>query len=316
MRILFFGTPEEAVPFLETCLAIGTVVGAVTAPDRPRGRGRPPQPSAVKLAAIDRQVPVLQPEHCKDPDFLHQVRQLCPDVLVVVAYGQILPPELLEIPRVALNVHFSILPQLRGAAPVQRTLEWGLTRAGVSVQLMAPELDAGPVLVRRAVPVHAVDDAHSLRQRLIAVGTQCLKEVLSAIQQGQALSGYEQGHSTATYAPKVRSGELAADFEVPASIIAKRARAFSDSGGLYCSIDGKRLKLWRVMAVWRNGPGGSPGTVEADTAAGPVVSCGGHWLVLNQAQMEGRRKTSGADLLRGRVIGVGQQLKSGQQGSG
>ena len=316
MRILFFGTPHESVPFLETCCDAGVVVGVVTAPDRPRGRGRKLQPSPVKEAAIERGLSVLQPPSCREPDFIQAVRRLAPELFVVVAFGQILPPDLLAVPRAAINVHFSLLPQLRGAAPVQRAVQWGFTTTGVTVQLMSPKLDAGPILAQRPVPIHRRDDSASLRRRLVAAGVECLRQVLAQLAEGHELTGARQIDDLATYAPKLDRAEAAVDFVHPASAVARQIKGLADSGGAYCFIDGKRLKLWTGAYLWRSEPGGSPGEIEAATRTGPLVNCGGHFLLVTSAQLEGKKQMTGSELLRGRVLVLGKRLEATAPGSG
>ncbi len=316
MRIVFFGTPQEAVPFLGVCRQVGEVAAVVTAPDRPRGRGRKLMPPPVKEAAVEAGLEVLQPAWCADADFVRRIRELAPDVFVVVAYGQILPAKLLGVPRIALNVHFSLLPQLRGAAPVQRAVQWGFSATGVSVQQMAAKVDAGAVLCQRAVPIHWIDDAAAVRRRLVAVGVECLRDVLGRLRVGQPADGAEQVEEVVTYAPKIQRYETAVDFAAPASVTWRQVRGLADSGGAYCFIEGKRLKLWTGAYLWRSDPGGSPGEIEAAVEEGPVVACGGHYLVVTEAQVEGKKRMTGSELLRGRVLGPGKRLEAAASGSG
>ena len=257
----------------------------------------------------------LQPASCRNSDFLHEVEQLAPEIIVVVAYGQILPPELLKIPRIAINVHFSLLPQLRGAAPVQRAVQWGFGKTGVTVQEMAAELDAGPIMAQRRIPIHRTDDAATVRRRLVAVGTGCLRKVLERLAGGEA-EKIAQEEGLSTFAAKIERAEQAIDFRWPASIVARQIKGLADSGGAYCFIDGKRLKLWTARDIWRSEPGGSPGMVEAAIEAGALVNCGGHYLVVTEAQLEGKKRMSGPELVRGRILGPGKRLDAAASGSG
>jgi methionyl-tRNA formyltransferase len=311
MRIVFCGTPLWAVPFLQVCCQSGEVVAVVTAPDRPRGRGRRLQPTPVKEFALRQGLPVLQPLSCREASLRSELACLGAEVLVVVAYGQLLPGELLELFDLALNVHFSLLPQLRGAAPVQRALQWGFRQTGVTVQRLAEALDAGDVLRQAVVPVRASDDAQHLIRRLVEVGTSLLREVLEAFGRGKPLPAQPQDPALATYAPKVDKSDCAVCFAAPATLTARQIQACSPAPGASCFAGRARLKIAGASAVWFSAPAAPEGEVLLATLAGPVVGCGGHGLVIERGQREGGGWLSGAELVRGRIIAVGQRLQSG-----
>lgn len=297
--ILFFGTPDIAVPFLRACAEHARVVGVVTAPDRPRGRGRQVEAPPVKVAASDLGVAVYQPVSCRDPGLHDTVADLKPDVIVAVAYGHLIPASFFAQARLALNVHFSLLPQLRGAAPVQRALEWGFSAAGVTIQLLAPKLDAGDVVRQEALPIRRTDDAVGLMDRAVAVGAAMLARVLDDWVAGRVPERAAQAHGLATVAPKWSPHAAALRWHMPARRLAGVIRAAADSGGAHCFVSGARSKVWRSREIWpilSLGPA-RDGEVWMTPDAGLLVRAGAGALLVVEGQREGRRRSRGNDLL-------------------
>lgn len=296
MRIAFLGTPDVAVPTLQALLdhPEHTVVGVVTQPDRVRGRGRDLTPSPVKQLAVAQRLPVLQPGSPKDPGFADALRAWSPEVLVVVAYGHILPVAVLEVAP-AINAHFSLLPKYRGAAPVQRALMEGATETGVSVFLLEPSVDSGPVLRMAREPIHPEDDAGSLLERLAPIGARLVAESLAALAAGER--GELQDPVAATPAPKIKPEEQRIDWTQPAAVIANRIRGLSPRPGAYAILDGKRFGIRRARAL-DTAPAGEPGSAQRlDDRV--LVATGEGTLELDEVQPEGKRVMPVPEFLRG-----------------
>jgi methionyl-tRNA formyltransferase len=251
VRILFFGTPYAAVRVLEalTRWPMGTVVGVVTAPDRPRGRGQRVEPTPVKAWAIRHGAPVFQPDTLKRPEVVRALRVWSADVFIVTAYGFILPPSVLEVPPYGcLNVHFSLLPKYRGAAPVARALLAGERETGVTVIQMNERMDAGPILAQRVVPIRDDDTTGTLEDRLAQVGAALLMEVLPDYLAGR-LRPVEQDESAATLAPKVQKEEGRIRWDRPAEWIERQVRAMDPWPSAYTWWRGRLLKVLRARVV-------------------------------------------------------------------
>lgn len=306
MRTVFFGTPEWAVPSLEALIGAGIEVAmVVTNPDRPAGRGMQLQVPPVKRAALDQGLDILQPADARDV-FLHErLRALSSDVGVVVAYGRILPASLLEIPAEGfVNVHFSLLPRYRGAAPVQRALMEGCTQTGVSIMVLSEGMDEGPVLAVRATPIDEEDTAGSVGRRLAAIGAELLVETLPPFVEGR-LDPRPQDDAAATYAPKVTSAEARIDWSKPARSIRDLVRGLDPVPGAWSLFDSLRLKVWKVSPV----PELSlpPGRIQA--AGGLWVGTGTCAVELIEAQLQGKKRMSGVELARGLRLGPEAQLR-------
>ena len=307
MRIVFWGTADFAVPPLRALDEEGfDVVGVVTQPDRPAGRGREPHASPVKRVASELAVPVLQPERASDPAFVRELQALEPDISVVVAYGQILRPEVLEVPtHGSINIHASLLPELRGAAPVQWAIIRGHDRSGVSIMRMEEGLDSGPVLYRVEEPIRPDESAAELGMRLSEIGAESLVEVL-ALMEGEAVSEEPQDHDRATYAPKLSREDARIDWSRPAEEIARRIRGMDDVPGAWSRLDGKPVKLFRPVVEPREG---KPGTVlEADPSEGVVVAAGTGAVRLREVQPPGKRRMEAAAWVRGRGVSAGDRF--------
>jgi methionyl-tRNA formyltransferase len=303
---VFAGTAPFAVPSLEALLGAGHRVAAVyTQPDRPAGRGRKLSASAVKQAALEAGIEVRQPLTLRTPHAAPELAALAPDLLVVVAYGLILPPAILAVPRLgALNVHGSLLPRWRGAAPVERALLAGDVETGVCIMQMDAGLDTGPVFAQRREPIRAEDTAGSLRERLAALGAQALCEVVADIERGTAVATPQPAEG-ACYAAKIDKREAQLDWAQPAAVLERAVRAFAPAPLAWTLWRGQRLRVGGARARVGNG---APGEVLAADAAGIEIACGAGSLLLTALQAEGGRMLSAREFLAGRRIEPGELL--------
>jgi methionyl-tRNA formyltransferase len=311
VRIVFLGTPPTAVPSLETLLdARLRPVLVVTQPDRPAGRGRRPTIPAVKRSALDNGLDVYQPEKVRGRSFRERLQQCRPDLLVVVAYGRILPPRVLELAGLgAVNVHFSLLPRYRGAAPVQWALARGETVTGVTTMLMNERMDEGDVLLAREVPIEDREHAPSLAERLALHGAALLVETIEKLNLGE-LTPRPQNHEEATVAPLLRREDGEIDPGLDAVEIEGRVRGFDPWPGVWLSRDGRRLRLTEVRALDEEPTPDSPGRLLELRADGMVMACGGgSRLLLESIQPEGKRPLAARDAVNGRQIASGDRLE-------
>jgi methionyl-tRNA formyltransferase len=298
-RIVFMGTPALAVPSLEACRAVGEVVAVVTQPDRPRDRGHAVHASAVKAAAAG--LKVLQPERLKGTDFAETLAALRPEVAVVTAYGRILPPDVLAAPaRGCLNVHASLLPRWRGAAPIQWAIAEGDAETGVCLMQMESGLDTGPVLAARREAIREEDTAETLGQRLALLAGELLREALPPFFRRE-LTAVPQPAQGVTLARLVERADGWLDFAQPARVLWRRTRAFTPWPGTFTSLSGRLLKVHQTQVASGLGP---PGTLLA-ADGGLEVACGEGSLVLLEVQPEGRRRMGVKEFLRGHPLDVG-----------
>jgi methionyl-tRNA formyltransferase len=308
--VVFFGTPEVAVVCLSALLDAGHAVPAVvTRPDRPAGRSRSPSPPPVKRAAVERGIPVLQPSKAGDPSLLDSLGRMEPDVLVVVAYGRILRRPLLDLaPRGPVNVHFSLLPRYRGAAPVQWMLARGETVAGVSTMLVDERLDEGDILLQREVAIEPGEHAPALEGRLGRVGAALLVETLAGLEAGRIVPR-EQDHAAATLAPLLTVDDGRADLAMGAREIEGRIRGFDPWPGVWVRRAGRRIRLVEGRAAAAVGRTEPPGTVILVEGEGPALVCGaGTVLLLDRVQPEGARTMDAAQAVSGRYLRAGDLL--------
>lgn len=289
MRLGFAGTPEFAVPALEALArSRHTVVVVFTQPDRPAGRGRQLAASAVKVAARRLQIPVEQPATLKSAETLERFLASELDVLVVAAYGLLLPPQVLDAPRLGcINIHASLLPRWRGAAPIQRAILAGDTHTGVSMMRMEAGLDTGPVYLRRPIPIADLDTAGTLERRLAQLGAECVVETLDALARGEA-HPEPQDAGAVTHARKIEKPEATIDWSRRAIEIERAVRAFNPRPVAETRWRGEQLRVWSARAVARD-IAVRPGTVIRADAAGFLVACGEGALALDVVQLPGKR---------------------------
>ena len=301
LRVVFAGTPEFAVPCLEACRASGAEVVAVyTQPDRPAGRGRKLAASPVKEAALAAGIAVEQPESFKAEADRGRLAAYAPDLMVVVAYGLILPRKVLAIPRLGCwNVHASLLPRWRGAAPIQRAILAGDHESGVDLMQMEAGLDTGPVLVERRTPITADETGGSLHDRLSQLGADALAEGLRRVMAGETLVARTQADEGVAYAHKLDKAEARLDFSQPAIMLERMVRAFDPWPVAEGDIAGERLRVWAARAV-AGRPGALPGSVLAATRDGIDIACGEGALRLTAVQRAGGRRIGAADYLNAR----------------
>ena len=304
-RIVFMGTPDFAVPSLQVCTQLGEVVLAVTQPDKPKGRGQELRSPPVKQWALAHGLEVAQPDKLKATRFHEQLAPLSPDVAVVAAYGKVLPPELLAVPgHGCVNVHGSLLPRWRGAAPIQRAVAEGDATTGVCLMVMEAGLDTGPVFARREIPIERTDTGGSMHDKLARLGAELLLAELPAFLEGKR-PAIPQEHAQATLAPMLKKEEGALDFNLPARVLEARLRGFTPWPGAYTHLNGKLLKVLSA----RVGEGrGTPGEILEASAQGIEIACGAGSLVVTELLPEGKRAMGAAQFLSGRPLSRGTRL--------
>jgi methionyl-tRNA formyltransferase len=302
MRLIFAGTPDFAARALEALLAAGhQVVLVLTQPDRPSGRGMALQASAVKKVALTHGIPVFQPERLKDPATHEPIRVACmehgAELMVVAAYGLILPQAVLDMPhRGCINIHASLLPRWRGAAPIHRAIEAGDAQSGITIMKMEAGLDTGPMLLTEAIAIDTQDTTGSLHDRLARLGGKLVVAALACFDQLVAAPQPEAG---VTYANKIDKAEARLDWNQSATILARRLRAFNPFPGAVVTLAGEPVKAWCGEAVAGSG---RPGQVLAADAIGIVVACGEAALRITELQKPGGRRVTSADFLHGNPL--------------
>lgn len=335
MKVIFFGTPQFAVPTLERLLTHPEfeVLAVVTQPDKRRGRGNQLIPSPVKTVALSHQLPIWQPKRVKkDTQILSQMQQAQADVFVVVAYGQILSPEILDMPHLGcVNVHGSILPKYRGAAPIQWCIYHGEQETGITTMLMDAGMDTGAMLLKAHTPIQLLDNAHLLAETLADLGADLLMETLLKLGR-QEIQPIPQDSSQATYAPLIKKQDYCLDWSKPAIALHNQVRGFFPN--CVATFRGNALKITTTVplgdAYWTQLPPelvslqhdwpslssrpGSPGeVVSIAKGIGPIVQTGDGLLLLSSVQLAGKRSQSGADFANGTRLAAGEVLENGQQ---
>lgn len=313
MRVVFWGTPDFGVPTLRALIEAGhDVVGVVTNPDRPRGRGRRMAPSAVKVSALELGLRLLQPERPRGDDFLTKLAALHPDISVVAAYGHILVDEVLALPsHGSVNVHASLLPELRGAAPVNWAIIRGRDRSGVTIMRMVREMDAGPILAQSPIRIDDEMTAGELYERASALGAPMTVEVLDALSSG-TLTETEQDHESATYAPKLGREDARLDWNREAAEVTNWIRGCDPWPGAWSRLEGTPVQLFqpRLSAGSHDAReaerDAAPGTIlEADPRSGLVVAARGSAIRIGAVKPAGGRRMSAAAWIRGRGAAEG-----------
>ncbi len=326
LRIVFFGTPEFAVPTLNALLSSRHVVaGVVTQPDRPRGRGQRPQPSPVKELAVAHSLPLLQPERLRDDGFLSALKALAADLGVVAAYGKILTDAVLEVPRIGLiNVHASLLPKYRGAAPIHRAVMAGETVTGVTIMRVVKALDAGPMLATASRPIGAEDTSQDVERDLAQLGAAALVKVADRLIAGD-VAGTPQDESAASYARKLEKADGVIDWSAPAAVIHNQIRglhpwphAFADLDGVRCLLLESRVEGATVVRDFSRANAGAtevapyrrgePGTIVEAHGDSLRVQTGDGILRILRLQMEGRRALGAREFLAGRRLAAGAKF--------
>ena len=298
MRIVFAGTPEFAAQHLQALLEAGRQVVAVyTQPDRPAGRGQKLMPSPVKQLAVEHGIPVFQPQTLRDPAAQAELAALQPDLMVVVAYGLILPQVVLDIPRLGcINSHASLLPRWRGAAPIQRAVEAGDAESGVTVMQMEAGLDTGPMLLKVSTPIGAQDTGGTLHDRLAELGARAIVEAVNGLEAG-TLNGEAQDDALACYAHKLSKDEARLDWNRPAVELERQIRALHPWPVCHSSLSGEAVK---VHAAQLADGTGVPGTILDAGKDGVRVACGQGALLLTRLQLPGGKPLAFADLYNSR----------------
>jgi methionyl-tRNA formyltransferase len=302
LRIVFAGTPEFAVPSLRAAAQRNEVVAVYTQPDRPAGRGRGLQPSPVKREAIARGIPVLQPESLKSELSRDALRALKPDLMVVVAYGLLLPQKILDIPAQGCwNVHASLLPRWRGAAPIQRAMEAGDNETGVCLMQMVKGLDTGPVLLSQRIAIGDGDPGGQLLDRLDALGAQTLADGLGLLRAGMRPVAKPQTEAGASYARKLDKAEARLDWSQPAEVLARRVRAFNPWPMAEAVLAGERVRIHGAIAL-PLAHRAAPGSVLLAGREGIDIACGDGALRIRVLQRDGGKAITAADYLNARPL--------------
>jgi methionyl-tRNA formyltransferase len=303
MKILFMGTSGFAVPSLKALIKAGhNVAGVVTQPDRPSGRGRKINVSPVKEAAVEAGIPVYQPERVKEESFVQTVREIAPDLIVVASFGQIIPKSILAIPPMGnVNVHASLLPKYRGAAPIHYALFNGDKVTGVTTMLMEPGLDTGPILLKREVEILAQDNQGTLEVRLADAGAELLLETIAALQNG-TVHPTPQDDSVASYSHSVKREECQITWDESAQYIVNRVRGCNPRPGAYTMWRGSLLKIWEARPADTSSAASVPGEVEDVSSQGIQVRAGEGSVLLVEVQPEGKKRMQAAEFARGHQI--------------
>jgi methionyl-tRNA formyltransferase len=296
MRIVFIGTSDIGVPALQALLKSNhEVVGVVTQTDKPVGRAQSMEPPPIKKAVAGSKMPVLQPPRIKERGAVEEIRALNPDAIVVMAYGQILPRDILEIPKIAcLNLHASLLPRWRGAAPIQAAIAAGDRETGITVMYMDEGLDTGDILLHRTIDILPADTGGSLHDRLAKIAPDALLESLKLLAKGRA-PRTPQDNALATYAPKLKREDGKIDWSDRAEAIERKIRAFNPWPGAFMEVDGRNLKIFSAAVVALRGTPREILRSEKDL----VVAAGNGALSLGEVQLEGKRRMTAAEFLRG-----------------
>ena len=309
MRLVFMGTPDFASASLEALLrSDDSIVGVVTQPDRPKGRGQTLTPSPVKLLAQQEQIPLLQPLKMKDPEFFHTLGGWRPDLIAVAAFGRILPPAILSLPPLGcINVHGSLLPKYRGAGPIQWAIINGETETGITTMLMDEGMDTGAMLLQEAIPITPDDTVGTLSPRLAELGGRLLVETIAQLKAG-TLVPQPQNASLATLAPLLNKEDGVIDWALPATALANRVRGLSPWPGAYTTTTGgDRWTIWRALAL----PGPvtkPPGMVVAVTTKAIHVATGAGVLAVTELQPANSRRMAVSQYLAGHPVAVGERL--------
>jgi methionyl-tRNA formyltransferase len=310
MRLVYLGTPAFAVPTLERIVAAGHQVAAVvTQPDRPRGRGQNPAAPPVKEAALRLGLEVYQPERVRRPEAVEFLRAIAPEAMVVVGYGQIIPQNVIDIPRLGIiNVHGSLLPKYRGAGPIQWAIVNGETRTGVTTMRIDAGLDTGDMLLKAATEIGLEENAIELGRRLAEIGAELLVETLAGLEAG-AIVAEKQDSAQATYAPLLKKEDGAIDWSRSARAIHDQVRGLQPWPGAYTTFRGQALHVWRsIVSQKQSLPDGERLAGKIVSVKPLLVACGSGSLELLEVQLEGRKRISAADFANGQRLSENESL--------
>lgn len=321
MRVIFAGTPDFAIPTLERLIGSGhDVVAVITQPDKKAGRGRKKKSGPVKIAAEKNDIPVLQPSRLKEPGAAEKIRKYDPDVIVVAAYGKIIPPSILDIPKYGcINVHASLLPKYRGAAPIQRAIMNRDTQTGVTIMKMDETLDTGDILKKEPVDILEDDDALSVHNMLSVVGAELLIDTLNEIEKSGEVKGIPQDNSEATYAAKIEKEDRYIDWTESFETVLCKIRAMSPYPGAISVLGDKEIKIMRAQPFFiteklyrelvknEKYPPGS--VVMIRKGEGPLVKANGGLILLTEVKPPGKRAMSGVDFVNGGYVAQWDRLK-------
>lgn len=309
MRVLFMGTPEYALSSLRAVSAEHEIVGILTRADKPNRRGNKVEFSPVKVFALEHGIPVFQPEDMKDPALFEELKALSPDISVVVAFGMMIPDAIIDFPKYhTVNLHGSLLPKYRGAAPMQYSVLNGDLETGVSIMYVASRLDAGDVILRKAIPLGVNETYGEVHDRLAELGASALVEALALIASGEA-ARTPQKEEEVTFAPSISKAECVIDWSLPADAVHNRIRGLSPVPGAFTRLpNGKLLKIYRSEKVPEDYTGVPGEVVGLIKKKGPVVATGSGAVCILSAKPEGKREMPGFEVVNGHYLTVGDRL--------
>ena len=309
MRVVFMGTPDFSVGTLKELAKAGhEIVGVISQPDKPKGRGKNLQPTPVKEAAMELGLPVYQPKKVRDPEFIQVVRDLEPEVIVVVAFGQIIPKEVLELPKYGcINIHASLLPKYRGAAPIQQAVIDGEKESGVTIMQMGEGLDTGDMLSKIVIPLDKEETGGSLFGKLAQAGAELLIKTLPSIEQGTVTPEKQSQESPTPYAAMITKQMGLMDFSKPAAELERLVRGLNPWPSAYTFVNGKTLKVWKSV-LGQETSDAEPGTVMGTDAQGIHVACKDGVLILTEVQLEGKKRMEAEVFLRGYHMEAGTRF--------
>lgn len=310
MKLIFAGTPEFAVPALEAMIRAGhEIVLVLTQPDRPAGRGMKLTPSPVKAAALTHDIPVFQPPTLKDVQAQACIAEARADAMIVAAYGLIIPQVVLQMPRYGCyNIHASLLPRWRGAAPIQRAILAGDRETGVTIMEVVPALDAGAMVMKGSVPITQRDTAQSLHDKLAIIGADLMVQALVILAEQGRLEAEPQDEAQVNYAAKLAKSEAAIDWHKSADELSRQVRAFNPFPVAQASLSGKTCRIWMAVAL----PGKATPGVIVDLQNGIVVGCGEGLLCIEELQVPGGKRLAAKDFLAGHALKVGDHFNNGE----
>jgi methionyl-tRNA formyltransferase len=302
MNIIFMGTPEFALPTLKSLhQSSHSILAVITQPDRPKGRGQKLLVSPIKQYALDSDLPILQPKTVNDPEFIKLLKQNRPDIIIVVAFGQILSHTFLEIPKqFCINLHSSLLPKYRGAAPIHRAILNGEKKSGVTTIIMDKGMDTGDILLIQEIPIHETDTAQTLHDTLSKMGGTLVLETLKRLVENTLLP-IQQDHSQVTYAAKLKKEEGLIHWDQSATILSNKVRGLTPWPGTYTSLNKKRLRILKVQ-VSEGSPDDTPGKVARVTDVGIEVGTGKGRLIITELQPEGKKSMPTKSFLAGHKV--------------